>query len=231
MSTPSPGRRSLVRRCQSAGNGSHPRMTDITSTRKRSALVPGSESDTRDREADASRQAGAQTPVAPASLQSRAQPLQILRVTQHREIRIAAELSGAVENAGLPAHEQCAHVCFRKSRKDFANRARGQGCLPWLIDGPQFLALAEPLRRRQRPPFLLLGVQLGQFMSSISYPFQPELPSPAIRQPRVHVVVEQHARQCNAFPPSAQAFRRPVVRSGWKPVPRGGQAGSLSHYQ
>src|SRR5229473_6072121 len=45
-------------------------------------------------------------------------------------VHVAAELGGAVQNARLTSHEQGANPMFPESRKDFANRARGQGSLP-----------------------------------------------------------------------------------------------------
>src|SRR5205807_9604948 len=46
------------------------------------------------------------------------------------DVHVAAELGGAVQNARLTSHEQSADPMFPESRKDFANRARGQGNLP-----------------------------------------------------------------------------------------------------
>src|SRR5262245_65503008 len=58
------------------------------------------------------------------------QPCEVFRLRQHGQVDVAAELGGAVQNAGLASHQDRAHPKFPQSRKEFANRDRVQGNLP-----------------------------------------------------------------------------------------------------
>jgi hypothetical protein len=73
--------------------------------------------------------------------------LEIFFVGQHGEVHVAAELGGAVENAGLTAHEERPDSMFPESRKDFANRARDQGSLP----RPKMSPIVSAIRQTAAP--------------------------------------------------------------------------------
>ena len=68
--------------------------------------------------------------------QSRLETGEVLRVGQHQKIDVLANLRRAVEDAGLPAHEQGPDATPLECRKDLSDRGRGQGCLPWRCTRP-----------------------------------------------------------------------------------------------
>src|SRR5207253_9197677 len=71
-------------------------------------------------------------------------------------VHVAAELGGAVENARLASHKQSANSMFPESRKDFANRARGQANLPRPRRWPTAFAMlrtAAPASATTSPTF------------------------------------------------------------------------------
>ncbi len=47
------------------------------------------------------------------------------------DVHVLANLRRAVEDAGLPAHEQRLDAIGLESRKDLSDRGRDQGCVPW----------------------------------------------------------------------------------------------------
>ena len=55
---------------------------------------------------------------------------EIVLVSEHVEVDVAAELGGAVQNARLAAHQQRPHAVLVENGKDFVNRARAQAILP-----------------------------------------------------------------------------------------------------
>jgi hypothetical protein len=57
--------------------------------------------------------------------------LKIAFVGQQDQIDIFTNLRRAVEHAGLPAHKQRLDAIRSDRRKDFSDRGRDQGCLPW----------------------------------------------------------------------------------------------------
>ncbi len=54
----------------------------------------------------------------------------IVRFGQNQDIDVLANLRRAVEDAGLPAHEQGPDAMSLERRKDLSDRGRGQDCLP-----------------------------------------------------------------------------------------------------
>jgi len=76
------------------------------------------------------------------------EPAKIVVVGDNDDVGVSAKLRSAVHHAGLPPHEQISDAILPQRRKDFEDRARGQGSLPgrdtlptvWRI--PRFAAAA-----------------------------------------------------------------------------------------
>ena len=58
-------------------------------------------------------------------------PFEIPGLGEQDDVHVLANLRRAVEDAGLPAHEQRLDAIGLESRKDLSDRGRDQGCLPW----------------------------------------------------------------------------------------------------
>src|SRR6266851_2607270 len=82
---------------------------------------------------------------------------QVFIIRGDGEVHVAAELGGAVQNARLTSHEERVDPMFPESRKDFANRARGQANLPTPGTWPTAFAIpqnAGPASSTTTPAFL-----------------------------------------------------------------------------
>src|SRR5438067_4319139 len=81
--------------------------------------------------------------------------LEIVPAGQDRKVDVAAELSGAVRHARLPAHEQCSDAVRAHRRKDFEYRARDQASLPEPGTMPKVCrsrAIVRPASNGTTPP-------------------------------------------------------------------------------
>jgi hypothetical protein len=58
------------------------------------------------------------------------EPGEVARVGEQDDVHVLANLRRALEDAGLPAHEQRLDAIGLESRKDLSDRGRDQGCLP-----------------------------------------------------------------------------------------------------
>src|SRR5207244_3902510 len=84
-----------------------------------------------------------------------AKRVEVLKAGEDGEVDVAAELSGAVRHARLPAHEQCSDAVRAHRRKDSEYRARDQASLPAPGTTPKVCrsrAIVRPASSGTTPP-------------------------------------------------------------------------------